>query len=467
MSRTYRLFNRNWFLPSAMCLAVDVALLVLSLRMSYSVRFYFGTPFYNSSFWIRAIAFAVPIVIALYLNGLYDLKYRSERPAQLMSMCRAFALAVLALWAVYYMTYDWLTPGRGVLGIALALSFGSIATWRMTLPWLLARQQFAERILIVGSDNAAIEIARELLRRKHLGLCIVGFVSDDPAVQGKSLINPTVLGSVDRVAELAREHRVHRVVVGQQERRGKFNLDGLLRCKTSGVPVEEGMEYYEKLTGKIMLESLNLRSQLIFSKGFVVSRGTLAVKRLGDILLAAIGLLLAAPIMLLVGIVVRLDSPGPIFFRQPRVGRFGREFTILKFRSMRADAEADGSPRWAQPDDPRVTRLGQWIRKARLDELPQLWSVLKGDMSLVGPRPERELFVEELSTLSPLYGQRLVVRPGLTGWAQIQAPYASSVEESLEKLKYDLYYIKNLSFALDMTILASTARTVLLGRGAR
>jgi exopolysaccharide biosynthesis polyprenyl glycosylphosphotransferase len=216
-----------------------------------------------------------------------------------------------------------------------------------------------------------------------------------------------------------------------------------------------------------MLESLNLRSQLVFSKGFMVSRGSVALKRLTDVVISCAGLLLTAPILLAVGLAIRLESPGPVFFRQRRVGRFGREFTILKFRSMRVDAEADGAPRWAQPNDPRVTRLGRFIRKTRLDELPQLWSVLKGDMSLVGPRPERKPFVDELSRHNALYSQRLVVRPGVTGWSQIQAPYASSLEESLEKLKYDLYYIKNLSFALDLTILASTARTVLLGRGAR
>jgi sugar transferase (PEP-CTERM system associated) len=467
MSLTYRLFNRHWFLPAALCLVLDIGLLALSLRLSYSVRFYFETPFFDSSMWLRGLAFIVPIIAALYFNGLYDLKYSIERHRMLMALCRAFAVAALALWALYYATYTWLTPGRGVFVIALCISFVSIGACRMALPWILGRQGLAERILIVGSDHAAIEIAREILCRGNLGLRVIGFVSDDPKVQGKSLINPTVLGPVDMVADLAREHRVHRVVVGQQERRGKLNLEGLLRCKTSGVPVEEGVEYYEKLTGKIMLESLNLRSQLVFSKGFMVSRGTVALKRLADIVISCVGLLLAAPIMMAVGLAIRLESPGPVFFRQRRVGRFGREFTILKFRSMRADAEEDGAPRWAQPNDPRVTRLGRFIRRTRLDELPQLWSVLKGDMSLVGPRPERKPFVDELSRHNALYSQRLVVRPGVTGWSQIQAPYASSLEESIEKLKYDLYYIKNLSFALDLTILASTARTVLLGRGAR
>jgi sugar transferase (PEP-CTERM system associated) len=467
MSRTYRLFNRHWFLPSAVCLAVDVALLFLALRFGYAVRFLLGTPFYASAFLLRAVFFVVPIVINLYLNGLYDLKYRPERLRVVVPLCRSFALSAMILWALYYATYYWLTPGRGVFSIALLTSFVAILAWRMTFLWFIGRESMAERILIVGSDDAAIEIAREVLGRTQLGLTVVGFVADDPALQGKSLINPRVLGPVGQVAALALEHRVHRVVVGQQDRRGKLDLDGLLRCKTSGVPVEEGVEYYEKLTGKIMLESLNLRSQLVFSKGFVVSSGTLAMKRLADVTLSGIGLLLTLPLMLLVGLAIRLDSRGAVLFRQRRVGRFGREFDMLKFRSMRVDAEADGSARWAQRDDPRITRLGKFIRRTRLDELPQLWSIFKGDMSLVGPRPERKPFVDQLSAMNPLYLQRLVVRPGLTGWSQVQAPYASTVEESLEKLKYDLYYIKNLSFALDMTILASTARTVLLGRGAR
>ncbi|HEV7516944.1 MAG TPA: exopolysaccharide biosynthesis polyprenyl glycosylphosphotransferase, partial [Thermoanaerobaculia bacterium] len=205
---------------------------------------------------------------------------------------------------------------------------------------------------------------------------------------------------------------------------------------------------------------------LIFSDGFVVSPGVLFGKRLLDLTAACVGLLLAAPLMALVALAVRLDSPGPVFFRQERVGRGRRPFTLWKFRSMAQDAEAGGA-RWAVVGDPRVTRVGRFIRKTRLDELPQLWNVLIGDMSLVGPRPEREHFVRQLMEKNSFYEQRLVVRPGLTGWAQVKAPYASSFEESIEKLKYDLYYIKNISLFLDVSILLSTARIVLLGRGAR
>jgi sugar transferase (PEP-CTERM system associated) len=242
-------------------------------------------------------------------------------------------------------------------------------------------------------------------------------------------------------------------------------MDSLLECKTSGIKVQEGASYYEQITGKVMLEGLR-KSWLIFSDGFVVSRGTLFAKRLLDLTAASIGLIPAAPLMLLVAIAVRLDSRGPVLFRQERLGRGGKPFTLWKFRSMTTDAEKNGAV-WAVTNDPRVTRVGRFIRKTRLDELPQLWNVLVGDMSLVGPRPEREQFVRQLIESIPFYEQRLVVRPGLTGWAQIKAPYASSFEESMEKLKYDLYYIKNLSLFLDISILLSTARIVLLGRGAR
>jgi exopolysaccharide biosynthesis polyprenyl glycosylphosphotransferase len=214
-----------------------------------------------------------------------------------------------------------------------------------------------------------------------------------------------------------------------------------------------------------MIEGLR-KSWLIFSDGFVVSRAVLFAKRLLDLTVASIGLVLAAPLMLLVALAVRLDSPGPVLFRQERLGRGSKPFTLWKFRSMRTDAEKNGAA-WAVQGDPRVTRVGRFIRTTRLDELPQLWNVLIGDMSLVGPRPEREMFVRQLMEVCPWYEQRLVVRPGLTGWAQIKAPYASSFEESIEKLQFDLYYIKNLSLFLDLSILLSTARIVLLGRGAR
>ncbi len=461
-----RLFHRYWSLPAAIALSVEGPLLFLSVCIGVWLRL--GVPkgyvLPPSTFFSQGAAFTLVALLALYANGLYDFAERLTSRSTLVATLRAFTIAAVALWALYFLVPS-LQLGRGVFALALAASATFIPLWRLALDRLLASERFAERVLIVGASDKALDIAREVLHRRHLGYRVVGFLDDDPQLQGVSLINPRVIGTTLQCRELALAHGATRVVVAPSDFRGRISMDSLLDCKTSGIPVEEGASYYEHLTGKIMLEGLR-KSWLIFSDGFVVSRGVQIGKRALDLAAAAIGLFLAAPLMALVALAIRLDSPGPIFFRQERVGRNRRLFTLWKFRSMRQDAEAKGA-QWAVERDPRITRVGRFIRRTRLDELPQLVNVLVGDMSLVGPRPEREMFVRQLCDLNQFYEQRLVVRPGLTGWAQIKAPYASSFEESLEKLKFDLYYIKHISLFLDVSILLSTARIVLLGRGAR
>ncbi len=461
-----RLFNRYWALPAVVSLTAEGLLLLAAVPLAIQLRLGVGpgTLPPGSTVLNDALTFMIIGLLCLYANGLYDFGERLSSRELLIRLLRAFSVLAVASWALYFMVPD-VQTGRGVFALALVFGMSLVLAWRVVLRWLLRSEGFAERVMIVGSDKKAIDIAREILSRKHLGYRVVGFLDDDPALQGVSLINPRVIGTTAQACELAIQHGVTRVVVAAMDYRGHLSMDALLECKTNGIRVQEGYSYYEQLTGKIMVEGLR-KSWLIFSDGFVVSRGTLFAKRLLDILVATVGLVVALPFMLLVALAVRLDSPGPVFFRQERVGRGGREFTLWKFRSMRTDAEAAGA-RWAVEGDPRVTRVGRFIRKTRLDELPQLWNVLVGDMSLVGPRPERRMFVEQLKEQCPWYEQRLVVRPGLTGWAQVKAPYASTFEESIEKLKFDLYYIKNLSLFLDISILLSTARIVLLGRGAR
>ena len=469
-----RLFNRYWSGAAALSLVVEASLLLGAVYVCYRLRFALDhgqstdvvPGDFGSHVFLWAGLFATVVVLGLYYGGLYDFD-RRYRPKQLLAkVSRALAIATALLLVIYYATYPALAAYRGVLVSALALGSTLLVAWRLLLGWSLGRRAFSERVLIVGSDKGAMGLARELLERRHLGYQIVGFLDIDPATKGKSLINPKVIGTPSEVFALSLQHRVDRVVVAQSDTRGKLDMDQLLTCKTSGISVETCSDYFERLTGKIMLANLR-KSWLIFSDGFLVVPSTQAVKRLGDTVGALFGLVLAAPVLLLTAVAVRLDSPGPIFYRQQRVGRGGRLFTIWKFRTMCQVAETAGAPRWAAEDDPRITRVGRWLRKLRLDELPQLWNVLRGDMSLVGPRPERPAFVEQLSEMSPFYTQRLVVRPGITGWAQIRAPYAGTFEESLDKLSYDLYYVKNLSIALDASILASTLRIVLFGRGAR
>jgi sugar transferase (PEP-CTERM system associated) len=295
---------------------------------------------------------------------------------------------------------------------------------------------------------------------------IVGFVDPDPARVGTAILNPGVIGTIEDIPSIVRAKKVDRVVVSLVDARGKLPVDKLLEMKLDGVTFDHLASVYEQYTGKIAVENLR-PSWLIFSSGFKKSRLLSMSKRLLDVVAAAVGLMLALPLMLLIAVAIRLTSNGPVLYHQRRVGRHGRIFIVHKFRSMRTDAEAESGPVWAARDgDTRVTRLGAVLRRSRLDEMPQFWNVLRGDMSFVGPRPERPEFVSGLTQQIPFYGQRHVVRPGLTGWAQVRYTYGATVEDALQKLQYDLYYIKNLSIALDLFIIFSTVKTVLLRKGA-
>jgi sugar transferase (PEP-CTERM system associated) len=343
---------------------------------------------------------------------------------------------------------------------------GVVVGWRVAFEWLSVRLAPAERLLIAGTNSAAIDLARELYsRRQQLGVELVGFVDPDPSKVGTSLINPGVLGTVGDIPGIVRERRVDRVVVSLVDARGKLSMEQLLHMKLNdGVRFDDLASVYEDYTGKIAVENLR-PSWLVFSDGFRNSRSLAAMKRAGDIIMAATGLMLAWPLMVAAALAIRWSSPGPILYHQKRVGKDGRVFTIHKFRSMRSDAETMTGAVWSMKNDPRVTPVGRLLRRTRLDEIPQLWSVLKGDMSFVGPRPERPEFVTDLTTRIPFYGQRHVVRPGVTGWAQVRHSYGSSVEDALQKLQYDLFYIKHRSIAFDLFIVLATVKTVLVRRG--
>jgi len=351
--------------------------------------------------------------------------------------------------------------------IASVVIVAVVGGWRVAFDWLSLRLEPTERLLIVGTSTAAVGLARELFdRRQELGVELVGFVDPDPARIGTPLINPGVIGTVSDIPTIARERRVDRVVVSLADARGKLSMDQLLNMKLNdGVRFDHLASLYEEYTGKIAIENLR-PSWLIFSEGFRRRRALEATKRGIDIVLAFIGLVVALPAMALVALAMKLLSPGPVFYHQDRVGKDGKSFTIYKFRSMRTDAEAGTGAVWSTVGDPRVTPFGRFLRRTRLDELPQLWNVLRGDMSTVGPRPERPEFVTDLTKEIPFYGQRHAVRPGVTGWAQVRHNYASSVADSLEKLQYDLFYIKNFSLSLDLFIVFETMKTMLLRRGA-
>jgi sugar transferase (PEP-CTERM system associated) len=413
----------------------------------------------------KALYVALVSQVCLYYADLYNTRIMNDRRELFVRVVQALGATSFLLAATYYW-FPTLIIGRGVFLYAVFLVIAIVIGWRLVFDWLSSRFGPSERLLLVGTSAGAVDLARELHEmRRQLGVEIVGFVDPDPSRVGSPVFNPGVIGTIDAIPRIVKEYQVDRVVVSLSDARGKLPMDQLLEMKLDGVSFDHLASVYEEYTGKIAVENLR-PSWLIFSAGFRKSAWLAAAKRVLDLVAATIGILVAAPIMILVAAAIRLTSVGPAFYHQERVGRHGRLFTVHKFRSMRIDAEATTGAVWASTDDPRVTPLGRFLRRSRLDELPQLWNVLRGDMSFVGPRPERPEFVHHLTQEIPFYGQRHVVRPGLTGWAQVRYTYGASVEDALMKLQYDLYYIKNLSLALDLYIIFSTIKTVVLRRGA-
>jgi sugar transferase (PEP-CTERM system associated) len=413
----------------------------------------------------KAALVTIVCLAAFYFYDLYDFVVIGDRRELVLRLMQALGMAWVALAVIFYVAPD-LMVGRGVSLIALPLALGLMVGWRVSIHYLLGHPKMGERILIVGTGAQGLEIAREVLARRDAGYRIVGFVDNKPELVGRSLINPRVLGTTTDLPELVRREGIDRIVVAMGERRGRFPTKQLLDLSLSGdVAIEEGTSFYERLTGRVHLDMLR-PSWLIFTGRGRQARLSAFLRALLHRGAALVGGLLSLPIVILTAIAIKLDSPGPIFYRQERVGKNGRIFTLIKFRSMRVDAEKEG-PVWAKENDDRTTRVGRIIRKTRIDEIPQFWNILKGEMNFVGPRPERPHFVKQLAEEIPFYEQRHLVAPGLTGWAQIKYPYGASIEDARQKLQYDLYYIKNQSLALDALIMFETIKIILFGRGAR
>jgi sugar transferase (PEP-CTERM system associated) len=351
----------------------------------------------------------------------------------------------------------------GTFVLAAAACLNGVLLWRVAFNTVATVPSMRERLLIVGTGAAAQMVARQVLAEGHA--TIVGFIDEDRSRIGQSVVNPRVVGTSAEIGEIVATRGVARIVVALGDRRGRLPARELLRAKLAGVRVEDVNTFYEEITGKLLIEDLR-PSSVIFSDGFHVAGFTRRSKRCFDVLFAVVGLVVAAPFMLLTAIAVWLGSGSPVLYRQERVGGHGRVFTLYKFRSMRQDAE-QGKPVWARAVDDRVTGVGRFIRRTRLDELPQLWNVLRGNMSFVGPRPERPFFVSKLAARYSFYEYRHAVKPGVTGWAQVRYRYGASMEDALEKLRYDLYYVKHVSLLFDLTILFDTVKVVLFARGSR
>lgn len=465
----YRLFRQRALRWQLLLVGVELGLLIGSVYAAVALRFWGDynarIAFGRTVHW-HALLVAGVLILAMAALGLYQVHLRAGWLGRLSRQGVAFVLGWVALSVLYYVipsTY----LGRGVLGIALVLGYVVVVAWRVAFLSFVDVDLFKRRVVMLGAGKRAVEVANKMRRKTDKrGFKILGYVpiGDDPVAVPAALL----LRSDQDLAGWVRRLGVDEIVVGPDDRRGTLPLRALLDCKQRGVAVTELAEFFEREAGNIMMDLTN-PSWLVFSDGFNISPVRRTVKRLFDVAMAALVSLVTWPVMLVTALAIRLDSgPGrPVLYRQERVGENGRTFALIKFRSMRTDAERDGVARWAARNDDRVTRVGRFIRKVRLDELPQLWNVLRGDMSIIGPRPERPQFVDDFKARIRYYSLRHCVKPGLTGWAQLRYPYGSSFEDAQEKLKFDLFYVKNHNFVFDLAILVQTVEVVLFGRGAR
>ena len=467
-----RIFNQDVSLKSVFLMMTEGTLIVLSLVAAVKLRFWGDQSAFEFHTLLPDFAFQVLVAvvtfqICFYYNDLYDLRSVLQRAERFVRIGESLGASCLVLAALYYVAPA-LVLGRGVFLLALIL----VASWailaRITLDAAWYPTDLVKRVLIVGTGPLAVGVAREFARREDLHVNLVGFVAgsgaaDDPGMD--LLLRPT-LGSIRELEALTWEHNVSEIVVALEDYRGALPVGDLVKLRVQGVRVEDAHTTLAALTGRVWLESVR-PSWFVFSDGFRRSRLNGLLKRAVDLSFALLGLALSAPLMAIIALAIRLDSRGPALYRQERVGLHGRVFDVLKFRSMVQEAEGRTGPQWAQKNDPRVTRIGGFLRKYRLDELPQFLNVLQGQMSFVGPRPERPAFVELLRQKIPFYDERHSARPGITGWAQVRYDYAASVEGAVRKLEYDLFYLKNMSVLLDCLIVFETVRIVLEGKGGR
>jgi sugar transferase (PEP-CTERM system associated) len=446
----------------------DLCLITIALCLAILIRLH---DFRLTWHYLRQpdlpLRFGVVLVlcwVSMYYNDLYSARIVNRRSELFVYIFQAMGTAWVGIAILYYLIPDH-SLGRGISLLSAPLTLLFLLTWRLTLletDFMMPRQQ---RVLVVGTGPLGISLVREILHRPELHLKVVGFLDENGENIGKSLVNPGIIGAASELEEITAREKIDRIVLSLKERRGQTPLRGLLHLKFAGVAVEDAHTVCEQIDGRIRLEHLS-PSWMILSEGFRKSSLLLAAKRTLDVLVSLALLLISLPVMALVAIAILLETGSPVLFRQERIGLKGKEFKILKFRSMTQNAEANG-PKWAADGDSRVTRVGRIIRKLRLDELPQIVNVLRGEMSFVGPRPERAVFCKLLEAETPFYALRYSVRPGITGWAQVKYQYGASIEEAKTKLEYDLFYIKHLSLTLDLAILFETAKVVLWQRGAK
>lgn len=425
------------------------------------------SPLFDIFLCLRILLITVICQSCLYYNDLYDFKVASTIGEISIRLLQSLGVTSIFLALIY-----WVFPitiiNQVVYLLSIVFIIIFIISWRFLYIFIINKGLFNQSIIVLGSSPLAFDILKEIEMAPDCGYSVSILIPDFEDEVSNINVSKKIIVRKEKqdLCNIAQEMGISKVVVALKDQRGLFPTQELIHCRTAGIEVIEGSSFYEMLTGKVLVTKIK-PSWLIFSDGFRKSRFQTMVKRLEDIIVSSIMLILLSPLLLAVAILIKLDSKGPIFFSQDRVGQKNKEYMMHKFRSMVVDAEESTGPVWAQTNDTRITRVGRVIRKFRIDELPQLWDVFAGKMSMVGPRPERKHFTDELEKQIPFYSERFVVKPGLTGWAQVSYDYGATVDDAIEKLNYDLFYIKNLSIAMDLVIILRTVKTVLFGRGAR
>jgi len=463
-----RLLGQYVHLPFAVLTAVEALWFFAMFIIASMVRTQVDLAAFDAHvtyLWPRAVLFSLLMVVSLLAFGLYSTRQRARAGGVAVRIGIAIFVAVTALTCLFY-----LVPGlwtdRGILAFATAGALTGLALSRVVFSKVVDESLFKRRVLVYGCGRNASPISMLRRRSDRRGFTLVGFVQpagEDCTVPPEQLLEPGA-----RLSDTCAKYDIDEVVVAMDDRRRHFPILELLECRLAGTDITELLTFLERETGRVRIDVLN-PSWMIFGEGFRRDTLRLFSARALDLIASSAILLVTWPLMLVTILAIKIEEGwrAPIFYAQPRVGLAGEVFNVLKFRSMRTDAEAGGKAIWAQKGDSRVTRVGAFIRKCRIDELPQILCVFRGHMSFVGPRPERPAFVAELSEKIPYYVQRHCVKPGITGWAQLCYPYGSSEQDALEKLQYDLYYIKNNNLLFDLAILLQTAEVVFMGQGAR
>ncbi len=460
-----RIFKHYIPLPLMALAALEFAVLILAISVGIGVRYSVtGTVAEDfAAFGAEILTFASIQLLAMVAVGAYHLDHYRDLRVVAIRLAVSFVAGFLVLAMIYYLVPA-LEIWRSAFVIGLILGFVGVIFVRAVFLRVTGLRNFGRKIAVLGAGKWAKRIEALLQDEKRANFKCVGFIPMNG--RGPEVDEAKVIPGINSLSDFCSDRSVEEIVVAVEERRGGLPVQDLLACKLEGVRVTDFSSFWERETGRVDLDALN-PSWLIFSDGFAANRSQRVVKRVFDLFASLTLLLFSMPILFITAIAIKLDSRGPVFYRQNRVGLNGESFELMKFRSMTVDAERDGRPQWAAINDPRVTRIGGFIRTTRIDELPQIFNVLKGDMSFIGPRPERPFFVEELAANIPYYSARHGVKPGISGWAQLNYPYGASIDDAREKLQYDLYYIKNYSVFLDLTVMLQTARVILWPQGVR